>query len=280
MNFTRKPLTLIAAFGMSCLLTLPFTAGNVAKADEGTTYSWSLLRKKGEILRYRQRVIVSGALPDGTNLDVHLKSISKQEVKDVSEKGDALVVETVESRSIVVNGNAFPDDPSTYTTIKRTFSKNGLVLKSVVENATPGSETLTQMSSMLGATPVPDKAVKIGDNWTTEIENAVIPGKKLKLFSTADSIEKVAGTETLKIKVKLSFPIKADAIEADYVKVEGSYSIDTKTGKLMRASYTVDNSYIPSPVGELKAKTSSVIELIVAGVNDKEEEVKPVEKAK
>ncbi len=279
MNIFQKTVSLAAVAAFGCTLALPLISISTARADD-TTYSWSLLRKKGEISRYRQRVVVTGSLPDGTNLDVHLKSVSKQEVKEVADSGDALVVETVESRSITVNGNAIPDDPTTYTTIKRTFSKSGLVLKSAVENATPGSETLTQMSSMLGATPVPDKAVKIGDSWTTEIDNSVLPGKKSKLYSTAEAVEKVAGIDTIRIKVKLSFPIKADSAEADYVKVEGSYNIDPKTGKMLRASYAVDNTLIPSPVGELKAKTSSLIELIVAGVNDKDDDAKPAEKAK
>ena len=161
MKLTRKPVSLLAAATLSCMLTLPYTVVTNARADEAATYSWSMLRKKGEILKYRQRVVMTGILPDGTNLDIHLKAVSKQEVKDVSQEGDALVVETIESRTILVNGSSLPDDPSIHTIFKRTFSKKGLVLKSVVENATPGSETLTQMSSMLGATPVPDKAVAI-----------------------------------------------------------------------------------------------------------------------
>lgn len=280
MKLTQKPISLAAAIGMSCILTLPITGIKSARADDGTAYSWSLPRIKGEVSRYRQRAVVTGLLPDGTNLDAHIKMINKQEVKDVKENGDALVVETVESRTIIVNGNKIPEDPSSYTIFKRTFSNTGLVLKSTVENAPAGSETLAQMSSMLRATPIPDKPVKIGDSWTTEIVNTVVPGKKVKFTSTADSIEKVAGVDTLKIKVKLTFPIQANAAEADFVKADGSYNIDPKTGRLMRSAFDVVNTLIPSPIGELKANTSSVTELIVAGVNDKEEDDIPTAKGK
>lgn len=278
-------------FSMSCLvavsallMTLPFLAKaqDAAKnaAKDTMPYSWTFAYKKGDAAKFRQNLRVQGELAGGGGIDARVKAVSKREIKAVSEKGDATFLDTIESREQTINGTEMPDDPTARPIVMRVVTPQGYVIRHSVENAPPGLEKIVGLSVMQSVTPAPDKPVMIGDTWKSEIANLLVEGKKVTMNSKLVGKEKVAGVDALKVDFDVAIPPKADSSEQEFIKVEGSYFVDPKAGRLMRALYNVENLEIQFLSNAVKVKLNGKINLIVPGVNDKEDEKEEPEKTK
>lgn len=265
------------AFCLSVAL-LSLAVGLAARAEDTpkdtTPYTWTFKYKKGDASKYRQNLRVSGML--GCNgFEGEVKAVSKVEVKETTDKGEATLVQTLESQDRVLNGIPLPDDPETHFIITRTVTPTGLLLKHEVEKIPAGLERLVTLSLMQSIMPTPEKAVQIGDSWKTEVDNLLLPGKKVTMTSTLDSKGKVAGVETLKVKFAVAIPTEEKAEEKQTVQVEGAYEVDPKEGRLMRALYSVDNMELTLLGQVVRAKANGKLTLIVPGVNDKDEKEEP-----
>ncbi|HZO88708.1 MAG TPA: hypothetical protein VFB38_10255 [Chthonomonadaceae bacterium] len=244
-------------------------------AQDTTPYTWQFNYKKGDVSRYRVTGSLSGQLPnDSGDLSIVLKSVMKEEVKNTTDVGEADLGNTMESMEISVNGQPFPSNSDNQPTVTMTVNRNGLVLKRSAENNQPGLEQIIALGTLLSNMPVPPMPVKIGDTWKTELDNPLVEGKKVTLTSKLVGKEKVAGIDTLKVRVETSVPTKDGAEAKDTIKAEGVYNVDPQAGRLVRSSYDVTNLDMQAPFGTLK-NMSQKLTLIVPGVNDKEETAKP-----
>ncbi len=272
MNTLRNSSRLLPLLAVGALIAvLPAVTPPAARAQDNDTtpYSWQFQYKKGDVSKYRQNLTVTGQGPNGEAFNVEVKTIARQEVKDAADSGDATLVMTVESNDVQLNGQAVPDDPATHPVTTEVISRKGLLRKHDVANSPPEAEQIEQLVSILGNTPVPDQPVKINDTWKTELANPLVMDKKITMTSTLLGKEKVAGIDTLKIRAQVTVPPTADASDQDAVKLENVYYVDPKEGRIVRAELSADN------VGPMKFKIKGAMNLIVPGVNDKEDAPKP-----
>jgi hypothetical protein len=276
MNLLRlsSRLVVIGALLAAMPITLPRLAHArvVVQAEEdAATHTWQLQFKKGDVLKYRTVTNITGPLPnDQGDFHVDVTTLLSQEVKSLSEKGEATVVTTIQKNEATINGQKLPDDPAQYPIITEVFSKNGLVLKHEVENAQPGLEKFDDLTAMLSNMPTPDKPVKIGDSWKTELENRLVKGKKVTLTSTLVGKEKVGDADTFKVKVETEIPMMEDAGEKDTIKVAGTYNIDAAAGRFLRADYTVENAELPTQVGPVRVKVKQTVNYVAPGSENEE----------
>jgi hypothetical protein len=259
---------------MSFAVCLSVPAQEAAKETPG--YNWTLQYKKGETVRYRQSIVISYPDARGKNATYSVTSVNKREVKAITDAGDTTLRETTEAQAIVDNGHTIPDNPENHSILLLTVNKQGVVLKEDLEKRealeSTRSDTDRGMAIMMMAysRPAPDKAVKTGDTWKTEIDNRLVEGKKVTLTSTFVGKEKIFGVDTLKIKLRMDIPTVVDADAKKTLKIESTYNVDPQTGHLIRDNFTFENMEVPSFHGIVLAKLSGQIAQVVPGVNDKD----------
>jgi hypothetical protein len=237
------------------------------QAQDTTPYTWQFQYKKGTVSKYRTLLTVNGHSPDGNQINVEVNALASQEVKEATDTGDATLVSTAEHSSVKFNGQDLPDNSASHLVITDTVSRKGLLLKHETENAPPDPLQLDKLLAVLANMPVPDQPVKIGDSWKTELDNPGVPGKKISMTSTLVGKEKVAGIDTLKIKTQLALPTADNATDQDTIKLEGTYNMDPKEGRLVRADSSIANLHMGGATISIKIQNV----LIMPGVNDKEE---------
>lgn len=276
MNLLRlsSRLVVVSALLAAMPVTLPRLAHArvVVQAEEDTaTHTWQLQYKKGDVLKYRIVTNVTGPLPnDQGDFHIDVTTHMSQEVKNVSEKGAATIVTTIQKNEATFNGTPLPDDPAHYPIVTEVSSKNGLVLKHEVENAPPGLEKFEDMMAILGNIPTPEKPVKVGDSWKTEVENRLVKGKKVTMTSTLVGREKIGDADTFKVKVEAEIPMMEGADEKDTVKISGTYNLDAAAGRFLRADYTVENAELPTQVGPVRVKVKQAVNYVAPGAENEE----------
>ncbi len=240
------------------------------KTTDMTPQIWTIKYTKGATSRVRQRATITGDA-GGNEINILLKAVTKRDVKDVAENGDATIATTTESRALSFNGMDLPDDPSSYPVVTQTVSSKGLLVKQSIENSQQGGEALEKALAMVSQTPVPDKPVKPGDTWKTDIDNRFVEGKKVTVTSTLIGSEKVSGIDTVRVKTEMAIPPTADATDKNLIKVVGFINVDPKVGRVVRSEYNLDNVTLSLGGNEVTVKGKLSGALIVPGVNDKED---------
>src|SRR5262249_20327876 len=230
-------------------LTGLIPAAQARQGGNENAYIWTYQYTKGTTVRLRGRLDLSGDFkqntPDGKEVteavNVVIRSVNKQEVKSVSANGEATVQDTTEQYEILLNGVPPPHDkplPVTYT-----FSKTGQVLKKAItkdkKSGVPDPR-VEALGFLLNEMLAPDKPIKVGDTWKTELNNRFVEGQKVTQTSTLVGMEKVVGIDALKVKVQMSVPFKPDAGEKETLKLEGAYYVDPKGGRKIRTDLDVD----------------------------------------
>jgi hypothetical protein len=225
---------------------------------------WTLNYKKGDASRLRIKTTILGKLPNGQGeINLVIKAVEKVEVKDVSAKNEVTLVHEPEEVEAIING-VTQSAGGTASISTWVMSKNGLARP--LEEDPPNQ--MGVMQAILSHRPVPASPVKVGDSWKTELDNRLVPGKKVSLLSTFAGSEKLYGIDTLKIKFETSVPTKENSDEKETIRARGVYNLDPKTGHTVRSDITVQNIEIP-----LQTPIKGTIEihhvLIVPGVNDR-----------
>jgi len=263
---TPATLRLLTAGLTVALITVAgLNAARVDAADE--TYSWTFQFKPGQVDRFRTYMQVTGRQGDDSgDIALAIKSASRHDVKDVTADGTATWEQLDEQSDATVDGKAVEKKGDGPKPVTITFAKNGLLLKRVNPAADPSSRaelTIVAIQSM----PVPEKPVKVGESWTAEIPNPVVKGNKITVKSTLAGVEKLLGTDALKVQVELQFPSTFGALEHEIVKVQETYFLDAKTYQLLRASYTIKDPMLPFPGKDMLVRV--LVTRIVPGQNDK-----------
>jgi hypothetical protein len=252
------------------LLSLSGAALLPTGAGAQETYLWTFDHKVGETERFRTQIEISGHSTDGKNaIEITLKSASKHEYKEVGADGNAIFEQTDEKRETVFNKMPIAFKPEEYKPVLLTVSRAGLYLKRINPNVDLGSAYREKSLLALMSLPAPDKPVKIGDSWTSVIPNPMLRSKTIMVTSTLAGVEKVLGSDALKINLKMEFPSTLDAQENEIVKMEETYYLDVKTHQLLRARYTIKQPVLPFPVGKVEAR--AVVSRVVPGVNETED---------
>lgn len=250
------------------LLALAAALLAAAPAAAQTVQPWSFQFKKGDTLRYRTYIKITGKMADDSgDLSILTRSTSRHDVKEVSADGTAVYEQVDEKSDVVFNGKPVPppaggEKPAPVTI---TIGKNGVMTKRVNPAADPSSmadKTLVAVQAL----PAPPGPVKPGDTWQTVIPNPVIKGKTLTAVSTFRGTENVLGIEALKVEMKMEFPTVLFAADFEIMQIAVTYYVDPKEQSLLRASYVIKNAMLPFPAKETEARV--LVSRIVPGRNE------------
>jgi hypothetical protein len=229
------PAALLTAF----TFTAPaFVRAQDEKKDE-TPHTWAIKYKKGDTFKLREKSNADISVA-GMDLKLEIKQVLKNEVKDVAENGDATIIQTIESSTILFNGMEVPNpEPDA----KRTtvVNKAGRIKSVKMENSQQADSPLVKLTLITETAPMSEKAVKVGDKWESEFDNPLVEGKKIKASYTLTGKEKVGDIEAIKIKSTTTIPPKADAAEKDNIEIETTYFIDPKANQVVRIKSTTKN---------------------------------------
>lgn len=207
------------------------------------------VRKEGDTARYKM-VQISNV--GGT--EVPIETTLKTMVKEVKPTGEATILYTNEGGTYTLNGTEMPipaSPPITYT-----FDKMGQ-LASYKPNDDKGGIYSVPVGNLIAVAYhvlLPDKEVKPGDTWKTEIDNPAAKGKKITVNSTFVGMDKAESMDACRVKQT----VVAETETGDKVSFECTDWLAPDTGKLLKAEETAKG--VPTQYGAMdwEAKTTLV----------------------
>jgi hypothetical protein len=144
---------------------------------------------------------------------------------------DGYTIESTQSNvQAVVNGSPMPQPDSTDTS---SFKNNGELVDYVSEHVSPEAWRIAELSGFV----LPDKAVSVGDTWTSTVaaddkKGIVAASATYKL----EAMEKVGTHDTAKVKVSYK-----ETAGTDPASSEGYCWIDVKDGSTVKTTATWAN---------------------------------------
>lgn len=167
-------------------------AASAARAQDEVNLEYSY--KKGDVFRYKTEVIANVM-----GMEVTVKTGQKMIVKEIKENGDYVIAYEGESgvASIAGQEQEMPATPP----FEITISKRGKFISYNTE-AQQGimSPEIVKLMAVMAENVLPEKPVKPGETWTTEVDNPAVKGKKVMTKTTFMGVEKVEGVDYWKIK--------------------------------------------------------------------------------
>lgn len=240
-----------------------------AQAAQTSTPGWTFVYKKGEELRFRTYIRLTGRTPDDAgDVKLTVKSTSKNTTKEVLPEGTVIWEQLDEpGGAATLNGMALPveEEPKPVTI---TFTKLGTISKRLNPAADPADQS-QRILPTLSSFPVPPMGVKPGDSWKTELPNPMLKNRQFTATSTFVGNEKVLGIDCLKVELTMAFPTMFGQTEKEFLQHTETYWLDASTRQLIRGSYTTKNPVLPFPVKS--AVVTALVSRIVPGQNDKED---------
>jgi hypothetical protein len=244
-------------------------AQTAAPAAQASAPGWTFVYKKGEELRFRTYIRITGRTSDDAGaVSLTVKSTAKNTTKDVLPTGVVIWEQLDEAGGAAgLNGMALPveEDPKPVTI---TFNPTGMISKRLNPAADPADQS-QRILPILSSFPVPPAGVKPGDSWKTELPNPMLKNRQFTATSTFIGNEKILGIDCLKVELTMTFPTMFGQTEKEYLQHTETYWLDASTRQLVRGSYVTKNPVMPFPVKSAVAKT--LVSRIVAGQNEKED---------
>jgi hypothetical protein len=176
------------------LMALGVTLGTASAAHAQDEVNLQYNYKKGDVFRYKLDVIANVM-----GMEVTVKTGQKMTVKEVKENGDFVIV--YEGEAGVANIGGQEQEMPAQPPFEITISKRGKFV-SYNSEAQQGlmSPEIVKLMAVMNENVLPDKAVKAGDTWTTEVDNPAVKNQKVVTKTTFVGIEKVDEVEYWKIK--------------------------------------------------------------------------------
>ena len=214
------------------------------RADDATPVSLVMSLKAGDFVRYKTtlKISVQGS-------DITVEQTRKHVVKEVKENKDIVLAVEEEGGKVDVGGNGMDIPAGTPTAVTVDKANKVLTFKPEKEDNPYLSTAAQHLIALIDRIILPDKPVKPGDSWTTEVDNPQVKGKKVTIKTTFVGDEKAAGAPALKFKQTL----EADTDTADAkLKAETTALLDPVTGQLIEAEQTAKG--IPGMMGAVDWK--------------------------
>ncbi|HLK55962.1 MAG TPA: hypothetical protein VKU00_05345 [Chthonomonadaceae bacterium] len=197
--------------------------------------------------------------------EVKVEQKLKETTKEIKKTGEVVVEQKDEGSKVSINGMDMDQPPGPSATTTRTKLGKMVDWKVDKEDEQFLSLKLQRLLEALNETLFPEKAVKAGDSWETEIANPVIEDKKVKVKSTYVGTDKVDGVDLWKIKQTAEPVVNGDG---DKVTHEQTVWIDPANGRLVKAEQEVKD--IPTQLGKLSWKVKIEAKAVKAEKAEKE----------
>jgi hypothetical protein len=192
---------------------------------------------------YRSKVTVNTSV---NGQDVAVIATAKTEIKEVKPNGDFVIVTTNEGGKLNLGGQEQDQPAQPPVTFTRT--KYGKLVDYKADDVAMGvlSPEVQKLMAAIGEQLLPEKDVKKGDTWTTEIDNPAVKDKKVTVKGTFLGTETVDGTELWKVKQQ------ADAVtDKDGAKLTIDFTnwINPANGQVVKSEGTVKG--LPTQFGPM-----------------------------
>ncbi len=197
--------------------------------------------KKGDT--HRTKVTINTTV---MGMDIVVNATTKTEIKDIKPNGDIVVVMTSEGGKVNIGGQE--QEQPAQPPVPMTRSKLGKLVEYKVEEPPMAilAPEIQKLSAILNDQLLPEKPVKKGDTWTTEVENPAIKEKKVTVKGTYLGNETVDGVELWKLKQN------AEAItdkDGNKLVVEMTSWINPANGQRVKAEGTLKD--LPTQFGPM-----------------------------
>ena len=228
--------------GAACAL---WTVGAQAvRADDAKPVSLVMAPKAGDSVRYKTtlKINVNGN-------DITVEQTRKHVVKEVKENKDVVLAIEEEGGKLEAGGNTTDIPAGTPTAVTVDKANKVVAFKPEKDDNPYLSATCQHLMSLIDRIILPDKPVKPGDSWTTEVDNPQVKGKKVTIKTTFVGDDKADGAPALKFKQTL----EADTDAADAkLKAETTALLDPATGQLIEEEQTAKG--LPGMMGPVDWK--------------------------
>jgi hypothetical protein len=235
---------------VACLLALGGAGAARAAGDQNATrpeertVTLAQSAKVGDTVRYRSHFTITAGAGE-------LKVVrnSKRTIREIRDNGDLVAEVTDEGGRYTFNGseNETPSGASATLTMDR-YGKL-LSYKPQMENTVFISVSALHLLTLMDGIIFPNRPVKPGDSWKTELDNPAVKGKKVALKTIYIGLEKAGDVDAWKVRQTLD----ADTEESG-VKMVGEITalLDAATGELIQAEQTVKG--VSTQIGPLDWK--------------------------
>ena len=214
------------------------------RADDTKPVSIVMSPKAGDSVRYKTTLKIS---VNGN--DITVVQTRKHVVKEVKESKDVVLAVEEEGGKVEAGGNGTDIPAGTPTAVTVDKANKVLTFKPEKEENPYLSTAAQHLMALIDHIILPDKPVKPGDSWTTEVDNPQVKGKKVTIKTTFVGDEKADGAPALKFKQTLE--ADTDAAGAK-LKAETTALLDPTTGQLIEEEQTAKG--IPGMMGPVDWK--------------------------
>jgi len=210
--------------GALCLLSLAGTHATRAVADEPVALHQSL--KVKDTVQYSTAMKITW---DGGQVAV--EGNHKYTVKAIKGNGDVVIMQTDLGGKVDGSTDSPPGSPVTLT-----LTRAGKILTYKPDMVNPYLPTSAEhLVAMVDRIIFPDRPVKPGDSWTTEVDNPQVKEKKVTIKTTFVGMDKAGGLDAWKVKQAL----EADTGAGGKLTGEATALLDPANGQIIEADETI-----------------------------------------
>lgn len=203
-------------------------ATSVVRAEETVLLTRKV--KAGDTVRYKTTLSLTAS-----GADVAVEQNRKQTIKEIKETGEIITEVVGEGDKLTVNGETNEIPPASPVLV--TLDKNRKILSYKPQAADdPYLSTSTlHLLTIAEEIILPEKAVKAGDSWKTEVDNPAVKAKKAVITTTFVGLEKLDGADVWKVKQTL----EAETSGGGTLKSTMTALLDPTTGQTVSAEQEV-----------------------------------------
>lgn len=195
---------------------------------------------------FRQKTTIEANL---MGMDIVVTSTSKMSVKEIKKNGDVVLEITDEGSHLTGQGIDQDLPPRAAQTIVRNKVGKLIELKTDEAAAQFMAPEVQKLSTMIGDVLFPEKPVKAGETWQTELDNPIIKGKKVVVKGTFIGVEKLDGMDVWKVKQSAE---AATAEDGTKMSIEITTFLDPATGEAVKSESIVKD--LPTQFGAMSSK--------------------------
>lgn len=221
-------------------LALALIGAQIAHADDKKTVLTRPL-KAGVVTTYKATIKASVM-----GMDIVIEQSQKETIKSVKDDGTIVILSEDLGGKMTANGTEQEQKPGQPTT--ETRDKLGKLVDLVHEQdqGAPFTPEVQKLMSSIGELLMTDKEVGEGDSWETQLDNPVSKENKVKVKTTYQGIDKVAGVDLWKFKQTVEAIVDANGAKLAYETLEW---VNPKDG-LMEKTETKAKG-VPSQIGTI-----------------------------
>ncbi len=228
----------LAAMGVCALAGSQAVKADDEKQNDSKPAAIVLTRKAKDAVQYKSNLALSVS---GT--DVTLEQNRKHTVKEIRDTGELVILVSDLGGKVTFNGQDMDTPPAPPVTVMQTSSGKIISYKPEMDNNPYLSATTQHLIAIAEQIIYPDKPVKPGDSWKTEIDNPQVKGKKVTITTTYVGSDKADGMPAWKVKQTLD----ADTDSGGKMTAEITALLDTTNGQLIQADQSAKG--IPGTMG-------------------------------